>query len=159
MIAIACDPGYERLGIAVLEGAGSKAKLLYSDCFKTEARDDFEDRLLRVGLEIKKLIGRFKPEVLAIETLLWGSNQKTAMRVAEVRGALIFLAKESGLSVAEYSPGAIKSAVTGDGRADKNQIISMVPKLVKISKKIKYDDEYDAIAAGLTALACFKPAD
>lgn len=157
MIVVACDPGYERLGLAVLKGAGSKAELLYSDCFKTKAEKDFETRLLEIGLEAKKLIRRHKPEVLAIETLLWGSNHKTAMRVAEVRGVLIFLAKESGLSLAEYSPSAVKSAVCGDGRADKNQIISMVPKLVGIKKKIKHDDEYDAIAIGLTALACFKP--
>ncbi|KKW17437.1 MAG: Crossover junction endodeoxyribonuclease RuvC [Candidatus Magasanikbacteria bacterium GW2011_GWA2_50_22] len=72
------------------------------------------------------------------------------MRVAEVRGALIQLATSLGIPVFEYTPGEIKSAAGGSGRADKQQIAKMLHALVKIEKEIKYDDEYDAIAVGVT---------
>jgi crossover junction endodeoxyribonuclease RuvC len=75
------------------------------------------------------------------------------MHVAEVRGVIMYEAMNNQLQFAEYTPGQIKNAVTGDGCADKKQIFSMVTRLVKIDKKIKYDDEYDAIAIGITFLA------
>ena len=79
------------------------------------------------------------------------------MRVAEVRGAIIQSARENGLEVFEYTPLQIKIAVGGHGKSDKKQIISMVPRLIDLKeKKIKYDDEYDAIAIGLTCLAIEK---
>ena len=75
------------------------------------------------------------------------------MHVAEVRGVIMYETMNHQLQFAEYTPGQIKNAVTGDGRADKKQIFSMVTKLVKINKKIIFDDEYDAIAIGITFLA------
>jgi crossover junction endodeoxyribonuclease RuvC len=159
MKVISLDPGYERLGIAVIEkNPREKEKLLYSDCFQTSAKDPFPIRLQQIGLEIKKVIETYHPESLAFETLFFNTNQKTAMHVAEVRGVIIYEAMLHNIPVFEYTPPQIKAAVAGDGRADKKQVWSMVLRLLKIEKKIKYDDEYDAIAAGLTHIACFRPA-
>ena len=80
-------------------------------------------------------------------------NQKTAIDVAGVRGMLFYIAKKHSLSVFEYTPLQIKMAVTGYGKSDKKQVTDMVTKLIKIDKKIKFDDEYDAIAVGLTCFA------
>ena len=90
---------------------------------------------------------------MAIETLFFKNNQKTAMRVSEARGVMLYVASVLGLEVKEFSPMAIKIAVTGYGNSDKGQVVFMVQKLIKTNKEIKYDDEYDAIAVGLTYFA------
>lgn len=154
MRIISIDPGYERLGIAIIEkNLKEKEVLLYSDCFKTSSKLPHEKRLGLIGLEIKKIIEEFKPEALALESLFFSSNQKTAITVAEARGVILYEASVHNLPVYEYGPGQIKVAVTGYGKSDKNQIISMIPRLIKINKEIKHDDEYDAIAVGLTCFA------
>lgn len=158
MLILAIDPGYERLGVAILEKAEGKENFLYSDCFKTSKDLPFSERLKEIGSEIRRVIKEFKPSALAIETLLFFKNQKTAMNVAEARGAIIYEAKQNELEVYEYTPLQIKIAVTGYGRSDKAQVIEMVKKLIKTSSSNKktQDDEYDAIAIGLTCLASIR---
>lgn len=154
MKILSVDPGYERLGVAIIKkNPGEKEKLIYSECFKTSAKIPFEERLLLIGKEIKRVIKEFEPEVLAIETLYMTTNQKTAMHVAEVKGVVIYEAMCAKMKLYEYTPLQIKIAVTGYGRGDKKQVISMIERLVTIDKKIAYDDEYDAIAVGLTYFA------
>jgi len=154
MIVLGIDPGYERLGIAIVsrEG-GEKETLLFSDCFKTSPKTPHNERLLDLGKNLEEVIEKYKPEVLAIETLFFNSNQKTAMFVSEARGVILYVATKNGLDFFEYGPGQIKVAVTGYGRGDKNSVIKMIPLLIKIDKKIKHDDEYDAIAVALTHFA------
>jgi crossover junction endodeoxyribonuclease RuvC len=157
MRIIAIDPGYERLGIAVIEKEmRDKEFLLYSACFRTSAKLSHAERLELIGLEIAKIIEEFEPQALAIETLFFSSNQKTAITVAEARGVILYEAARHELQIYEYGPGQIKVAVTGYGKSDKDAIHMMVDKLVKIDKKIKLDDEYDAIAVGLTCFATEK---
>lgn len=155
MKILSIDPGFERVGIAVLEQKNKKEEqnLLYSNCFKTSAKLSFHERLLLIGNEVKNIIKKYKPEVLAIEKLYFTTNQKTAMGVSEARGVIIYCTKEFGLEVFEYTPPQIKIAVTGYGKSDKNMVMSMVPKLIKINKEINSDDELDAIAIGLTCFA------
>lgn len=155
MKILAIDPGFERVGIAVIEKTNSSNHdLIYSDCFKTKKDLDFHLRLSLIGEEIERLVKKYKPKGLAIEKLYFTTNQKTAMGVAEARGVIIYCASHNGLEIFEYTPPQIKVAVTGYGKADKNMVISMVPKLINIEKKTKSDDELDAIAIGLTCLAC-----
>lgn len=155
MRVLSIDPGYERIGFAILEKeTGAPCEIvLYSDCFKTSSTDPFPVRLELIGNEMKRIIDIHKPKACAIEKLFFNTNQKTAMSVSEVRGMLLFIAKTNNLSVHEYTPPQIKNAITGDGHCSKKQIISMIPKLVSIQKDIRYDDEYDAIAVGITFLA------
>ncbi len=154
MRVLAIDPGYERVGIAVIEKTNKqKDTLIYSDCFKTDPKDKFEDRLLQVGKEIERLVKKYSLNSLSIEKLFFNTNQKTAMNVAEVRGAIIYICKKNKLNIFEYTPLQIKNAVTGYGRSTKEQISKMVPNLIEIQKIIKIDDEYDAIAIGITCLA------
>ncbi|MEX0934767.1 MAG: crossover junction endodeoxyribonuclease RuvC [Candidatus Paceibacterota bacterium] len=153
MRILALDPGYERLGIALIEQINRKETLLYSDCFQTKSSLTFPERLHLLGEELEKLFQEYEPEVLAIEKLYFNSNQKTAMAVSQMRGMAIYLAKKYKMDVFEYTPGQIKSAVTGYGKSTKKQIITMVPKLISVEKDIKYDDEFDAIAVGLTCFA------
>jgi len=152
------DPGFERVGIAILEKTTrSKAeKILFSRCFKTSAKLDFSERLNLIGEEIKIVIKKYQPEILAIETLFSNTNQKTVMRVAEARGVIIYECVKRGMRIFEASPPQIKMAVTGYGRANKEQIMKMVKILTKIDNTKTSDDELDAIAIALTASAYIK---
>lgn len=161
MIILGIDPGFERLGIAVIKKEKSnREKVLFSECFKTSAKLKFEERLLLIGKKIKRIIDEFNPEILAIETLFLNTNQKTVMRVAEVRGVAIYEASQKGLRIFEASPPKIKIATTGYGRAPKEQMIRMVNMILgnkglKGTKK-QSDDELDAIAVAITASAEIK---
>ncbi|KKW13371.1 MAG: Crossover junction endodeoxyribonuclease RuvC [Parcubacteria group bacterium GW2011_GWC2_49_9] len=150
---MAIDPGYEKMGVAVLEKNLGKEVLLFSECFKTSRKDSAQKRLCALGKEIGRIIDEFKPRSLAIEKLFFAGNQKTAMLVSEARGVIVYEATRAGLSVTEYTPLEVKVAVTGYGRSTKEQIKYMAEKLVDIKKSIKEDDEYDAIALGLTYFA------
>ena len=156
MKVIAIDPGYERMGVAVIEKTLRGEVLLFSECFKTSAKIPHSERLKLIGKEIEKLIKKYKPWAMAIETLFFKNNQKTGMLVAEARGVMLYVASVLKIDVKEFSPMAIKIAVTGYGNSDKGQVTYMVEKLIKINTKIKYDDEYDAIAVGLTYFASVK---
>ena len=157
MNILGIDPGYERLGVAVIEKhVRGKETLVYSDCFKTLKDDAFHTRLFQVGSEIDRVIKKYSVGAFAIENLFFNTNQKTALKVSEVRGALIYIALNNNLPFFEYTPLQIKNAVTGYGRSDKNQVIDMVTKLISIEKDIKHDDEYDAIAVALTCSASEK---
>ena len=153
MKVLGIDPGYGRCGMAIVErdGKGVDA-LIFSLCVETSAQADFTERLDTIARECARLIEEYSPTHLAIEKLFFNTNQKTAMRVAEVRGALIQSASERGVDVYEYTPIQVKSAVAGWGGADKKQIATMLRLLMRINKEIKHDDEYDAIAIALTHL-------
>ncbi len=123
--------------------------VLYSACFSTSKKKSIYWRLREIGKEVVRIMDKFKPKVVALETLFITKNQKTAMRVAEARGIIIYEAIKRNLTIFEYSPMEIKTAITGDGTSDKTRMIKMVHLLVKTPKK-KLDDEYDAIAVALT---------
>lgn len=156
MRIISIDPGYERLGIAVLEKGKGKEELIFSECFITSTKEKHEDRLRLIGEEIEKVIKKYEPEAMGIETLFFKTNAKTAMKVSEARGVIMYEAAKNNLKVLEYTPLQIKVAVTGYGKSDKEQVTEMVKKLIKITQPIKYDDEYDAIAVGLTFFASYR---
>ena len=153
MRVIGIDPGYDRLGVAILEGDGNKQTLIFSTCIKTSAKLPFAARLGEVGTELRTIIETYEPKHLGIETLFFSKNVKTAMMVAEARGVILFIMQTSGVIIHEYSPQAIKIAVTGHGASSKEQMGMMLPRLVKEIPQDALDDEYDAIAAGIACLA------
>jgi len=158
MRVLAIDPGYGRCGVAVVEKKKGFETLVYSACIETSAKKEFAARLATVVKECSSLIQKYKPDAVALERLFFTKNQKTAMRVAEVRGALIAEAAKRGLTVHEYTPSEVKSAVTSFGRASKQDVAMMLRALLKIEKNIGYDDEWDAIAVAVTHLARTKNA-
>ena len=155
MKILGIDPGYDRLGIAVVEkNSKEKEKVVFSRCLETSPRDSIYSRFRQIGAEISCILEKYDPDVMAIENLFITKNQKTAMRVSEVRGIIIYEAVRCGILVFEYSPMQIKTAITGDGTSDKRRMIKMLGLLVKISSKRALDDEYDAVAVALTYSAC-----
>ena len=149
MRVLAFDPGYERLGVAVLE----KDKLLFSDCINTSAQLSFPMRLQRLGKEAEKLIRKWRPDAVALEDVYFEKNAKTAMQVAGVAGMLAYIAAVHELDIFQYTPLQVKVAITGYGKSDKTAVSQMIPRLVRLPNRKRLDDEMDAIAIGLTCLA------
>jgi crossover junction endodeoxyribonuclease RuvC len=153
MRVLALDPGYDRLGVAVLERQNGKEVLLYSGCILTDRTDVLTERLFTIGAAVQELLKTHSPSAVGIETLFFNKNTKTAIGVAQARGIIIFLAKQAGCTVHEFGPQEIKVAVTGYGKSDKQGVIDMVKRLIINAPQKALDDEYDAIAVGITTLA------
>jgi crossover junction endodeoxyribonuclease RuvC len=150
---LAFDPGYERLGVAVVEREGSRETLLFSDCIRTHSSNSFEDRLLELGEAAEALIKEFAPAAVALEEIYFQKNEKTATKIAEVRGMLAYIARKNDIPVYHYTPLEVKVAVTGYGKSEKSAVAMMVSRLVSLPVRKRLDDEMDAIAIGLTCLA------
>jgi len=153
MRVISVDPGYDRLGVAVMELTAGKETLLYSTCIETSKKLNLSERLELIGNDFLKILNTYSPDTLAIETIFFNKNQKTAIGVAQARGIIIYLAKTKNCVVYEFGPQEIKVAVTGYGNSDKSAVIDMVKRLVPSAPEKVLDDEYDAIAVGITCLA------
>lgn len=148
---IAIDPGYDRIGIAIF----SDKELVHSECFIPDTKI-FTERILLIKNRIQSLVKKYEPGALALETLFFSNNQKTALHVAEARGVILIAGVECGLSIYEYSPQEVKIAVTGSGNADKKAVGFMVGKLMRLEKKKRLDDEIDALAVGIAHYANLK---
>lgn len=153
MRVIAVDPGYDRLGVAVLEYVDGVEKLLHSECIETDRSISLLERLKMIGDHFEALCVTHKPDTLGIETIFFNKNAKTVIGVAEARGVVVYIAQKNNCSVYEFGPQEIKVAVTGYGKSDKSAVIDMVRRLVPNTPPKAHDDEYDAIAVGITCLA------
>ncbi len=152
MNVLGIDPGYDRLGIAVISGDASRPTHEYSECFTPDTKD-FLERLLLCGKHIAATLDTHTPDAVALETLFVTKNQKTAMHVAELRGVLLYEARKRSLPIFEYTPSQVKLAVTGHGASDKRGVEDMVKRLVTLPTREMIDDEYDAIAIAITHLS------
>lgn len=130
--------------------------LLYSTCLSTPKSNSFAERLGYLDKELEAIVKEWRPSSAGIERLFFTTNQKTAMQVAEVRGMVLALLARKGIHCDEYTPGQVKAAVTGNGKADKKAVGSMLALLLPGLKMGKHDDEADAIAVALTHLASNK---
>lgn len=150
MIILGIDPGTTAIGFAALQ-SGRPPRLLEAGLFPITAPDPAQ-RLAELHRALTSLIARTKPEAVAVEKLFFAKNAKTAMAVAEARGAILLTAALHRVSVYEYAPAEIKKIVAGHGRADKKEVQKMVLMTMKETKTLRArDDVFDAIAV---ALAC-----
>lgn len=147
------DPGLARLGWAVIEVESIKPTLAGCGCLETPAGTAVEARLMTLHQRLNEIIQEYKPTALAIETLFFTKNVSTAMAVAQARGIVLLAAAQHHLPVQEFSPTAVKSSVTGDGRADKRQMGRMIQLLLNLQRLPKHDDTADAIAIGLCGVS------
>lgn len=149
-IVLGIDPGYDRVGWSIATMKNSKFHCLALGCIQTDKSNDIFDRFKKIQSDLKEIIAHFKPNVLAIETLYFSKNKKTAMRVSEARGIIIGVCLDGGLSVTEYDPVEIKLAVAGNGRADKQAVEKMVRLQVGGNINKFLDDAIDAVAVAMT---------
>jgi crossover junction endodeoxyribonuclease RuvC len=115
----------------------------------TPAGQPLPDRLLSIHEELRALIDKHRPDVVAVEEMFFGRNVTTAMIVGQARGVAILAAARAGLPVREYKPTAVKQAVTGYGKASKSQMQEMVRLLLNLEDVPKPDDAADAVAVAI----------
>lgn len=150
MRILGIDPGYARVGWAVLEVRGQKLEVRNFGCIETSKNTASDERLVDVYKQVCALIKKYKPNALAIEELFFTTNAKTAFKVGEARGVIILTGAMQKIPVTSYTPLQIKIAVTGYGHADKGQVGRMIKAILKLKELPKLDDTVDAIAVALT---------
>ena len=149
-IILGIDPGYDRVGWAVGSFNNSKFKVINLGCIQTNKKESIFSRYKQISEELQQISKKYLPSVLAIETLFFAKNKKTALRVSEARGVIISTLLDRSLEVFEYSPNAIKLAVTGSGTADKQAVEKMVKMQIEYNLNGQIDDAIDALAVAMT---------
>ena len=151
MIILGIDPGFARLGFAIIKKEVGKITLLEAGTVETDKKEIHHNRLLEIETCIRAIIKKWHPTVLSIERLFFAGNQKTAIPVAEARGVILLTAARENLTVYEYTPPQMKLAVTGSGKADKQAVQKMVFLTLGLKTSVMVDDTTDAIALAITA--------
>jgi crossover junction endodeoxyribonuclease RuvC len=150
MRILGIDPGIARTGWGVVEVQSSKLGVKSYGCVETAQTLQISERLELLFKEITRLLREYKPDILAIEELFFNTNAKTALVVGQARGVVLLAAAQQKVPLAVYTPLQVKMAVTGYGRAEKNQIGQMVKTLLHLPSIPKPDDTADALAIALT---------
>ncbi|MDD5043765.1 MAG: crossover junction endodeoxyribonuclease RuvC [Patescibacteria group bacterium] len=146
MVILGIDPGFAITGFGLLKKQGVDLTHLSHGCIRTDKGENFCLRLKKLNQELNKLIKKHRPDCLAIEELFFCKNAKTALNVGQARGAIILAAINNNLPIYEYTPLEVKQALTGYGRADKNQVQQMVKIILKLKDIPRPDDAADALA-------------
>ena len=149
MIILGIDPGFAIVGFALVEAERGESRLLRCGVITTPAGIPMPSRLLQISEDLEELIRRFSPDAMAVEELFFNTNVTTAIGVAQARGVILLMAEKLGVSVFEYTPAQVKMAVSGYGKADKQQVMEMTRRLLNLSAVPKPDDAADAVAIAL----------
>ena len=149
MIILGIDPGYAIIGFGIIDTSKNNAVIDYG-VITTPKDDSISLRLKNIECALCSLFETYKPEAVAIEELFYFKNQKTIIPVAEARGFILLTAQKYCKNIFEYTPMQIKQALTGQGRAEKQQIQFMVKNILGLKQIPKPDDAADALAVALT---------
>lgn len=149
MRVLGIDPGSETLGWGVVEGSGMKYSLADYGTVKSNPKEPFSKRLMKVYRGVEEIVEQFQPNVLSIEDAFYSVNVKVAMKLGQVRGVMLLLAEQRGIEIAEYAPRLIKQTVVGHGNAEKHQVAEMVRILLKMKTVPTPHDAADALAIAI----------
>ncbi|HEX6238072.1 MAG TPA: crossover junction endodeoxyribonuclease RuvC [Acidimicrobiales bacterium] len=153
MFVLGVDPGLSRCGYGVVERVGRRPRAVAAGVVRTDPALDVPRRLAALQSELRALMGEHRPEVVAVERLLFQVNARSAIPVAQAAGLAMVEAVAAGSEVVEYSPNEVKQAVAGHGDADKHQVQRMVQALLGIATPLRPADAADAVALALCHLA------
>ena len=148
-IILGVDPGTNVMGYGVLKVAGSRAEMMAMGVIELHKYADHYLRLGKIMERLSSVVESYAPDEMAIEELFFNTNITTGIAVAEARGVILCTAYRLGVKISEYTPLQVKQAVTGYGRAEKKQVITMVTMLLGLQKPPKPDDTADALAIAI----------
>ena len=152
MLALGIDPGTAICGYGLVELQGNHLRPIHYGAVFTDKDMAMELRLKKIYEELSALIVQYKPDFMSVEKLFFNRNVTTAIAVGQARGVIVLTAAMQAVPVVEYTPIQIKQAITGTGRADKEQVTFMAQKLLNITEKPKPDDVADALAIAICGL-------
>jgi crossover junction endodeoxyribonuclease RuvC len=143
------DPGLTRCGFGLVEGVGQALNLITVGVIRTSADSPLDQRLLALEIELTAIVERWKPGSIAVERVFSQLNVKTAMGTAQAAGVALLTAAKHGIPVAMHTPSEVKAAVTGSGRANKDQVGQMVMRILRLDAVPKPADSADALALAI----------
>lgn len=146
MRVLGIDPGIERVGWGIIDIEHGMPIYQQCGCIQTPRNEPQQKRIELISGELQNIIRIFKPERAVVEKLFFAKNKKTALVVAEARGAILLALAEAHIDTIEHTPLEVKMGLTGNGRAEKKQVEWVVRNILKIKEKISTDDAYDALA-------------
>jgi len=149
MRILGLDPGTATIGFGIIESGREKHRLLDYGCIKTQAGTSFPERLKQIYQDLQTIVKAWKPEQVAIEEVFFSKNVKTAIQVAQARGAIIQQLALGPHQIAEYKPQHVKEAVCGYGKAEKKQVQKMVQLILEMDELPFPDDAADALALAI----------
>lgn len=149
MKVLGIDPGSQTLGWGIVEGKGLKYQGIAYGTVKSTSKMAFSKRLLKIHDGLLEVIEKFQPDVLSVEEAFYAQNVKVALKLGQVRGAVLLIGERAGLEIAEFSPKTIKQTVVGYGNAEKSQVQEMVRILLKLEKAPEPHDAADALAIAI----------
>jgi crossover junction endodeoxyribonuclease RuvC len=151
LIVLGIDPGTAALGYGTVERTGARLRLVDAGCFETPASWGLPQRLLAIHRHVVEQIELHRPDIVAVERLFFSKNAQTAFAVGQARGVVLLAAAAAEVPVREATPNEVKTAVTGYGAADKEQVGRMVAVLLGLAEPPRPDDAADAVAVAIWA--------
>ena len=148
-IILGLDPGIADTGYGVISCEKGKLTCLTYGSIKTSPKQNLLERLEELDSQLKTIINKYQPELIAVEQLFFNKNVKTALIVGQARGIILLRIKKSGAKFFEFTPGQIKQAVTAYGKASKNQVQKMVKIILSLKELPQPDDAADALAIAI----------
>lgn len=149
MRILGIDPGIATIGFGLVEAERGQARMVTYGAVTTPAGLPLSRRLYQIDRDMEELIGKLRPDVMAVEELFFNTNLTTGIAVAHGRGVILCAAERCGVPLYEYTPGQVKLAVTGYGKADKRQVMDMTKRLLHLRAVPRPDDAADALALAL----------
>ena len=149
MRILGIDPGVATIGFGLVEADRAQVHMVTYGAITTPAGLPLSRRLYQIDRDMEELIGKLKPDVMAVEELFFNTNLTTGISVAHGRGVILLAAEQLGVPIFEYTPMQVKLAVTGYGKADKKQVMQMTQRLLHLTKLPRPDDAADALAIAL----------
>lgn len=148
MRVLGIDPGSAVTGYGIVDTDGQAIRHVDNGAIRPDSNFALPKKLEHIYKELRALIEKYAPDVTAIENVFVAKNVRTSLMLGHARGAAMLAASQSGIEIAEYNPTAVKLAVVGQGRADKNQIQQMVRVILRLPE-IAIEDASDALAAAI----------
>ncbi len=145
-IVLGIDPGLASTGVGVIAERNRAFVPLAYDCIQTKQTQPLPSRFKILYRAVTKFINRYRPDTLAMERLFFARNAKTAMVVGQAQGVVLLSVAGREIEVFQYTPMEVKMAVTGDGRADKDDVALMIQKILKLATLPRPHDAADALA-------------
>lgn len=149
MRVLGIDPGIAITGYGILEDRGGTVVAVDYGCVRTPSSQTLAERLLTLYDSLVVIVERARPDVVAVEEVFFSKNVETALSVGQARGVVLLTAAQRGLPVAEYTPPQVKLAIAGYGGASKQQMQSMVQRLLDLAELPRPDDAADALAVAI----------
>ena len=153
MRVLGIDPGLSRCGVGVVDGPAGRPTAVRAGVIRTPVGEQPAIRLRLLHEALSEVISAASPDAVAVEKVFFTTNVRTAMGVGQAAGVALLCAAQAGLPVLEFTPTQVKSNVTGNGRADKDQVTFMVTALLRLAEPPRPADAADALALAICGLS------